>query len=391
MVPPIEYLSRVGQRLELDPEISCSVLMPVLNEEHHIRDSVAAMRSQRFAGGLEFLVVDGGSSDRTREILLELAAADPRIRVFDNPRRIASSGLNVALRQARGRYVARMDAHTEYQDNYIALGIRRLREGDTSWVSGPPVPVGRGPVSRAVALALRSPLGRGGSRKWAADAGEPAREYVLDAGVFAGVWERETLLAQGGWDEDWMVNQDSEMAGRFLAVGEQLVCVTGMAAFYTPRNSLKGLWRQYLRYGEFRCKTAVRHPDTLRRSHLLAPGLVSASVVAIAAPRPPRRCARAALGLYLGALGASAWHSRGVAQAPADAALVAPVLATMHFAHGLGTLRGAVRHGVPGAALARVLGLAGLAERLAPGPAAVSAPSLGAPVRREAEVETLAA
>jgi hypothetical protein len=63
----------------------------------------------------------------------------------------------------------------------------------------------------------------------------------------------------------------------------------------------------------------------------------------------------------------------------------------MHFAHGLGTLRGAVRHGVPGAALARVLGLAGLAERLAPGPAAVSAPSLGAPVRREAEVETLAA
>ena len=126
------------------------------------------MRAQHFAGTLEFLVVDGGSSDRTREILLQLAASDPRIRVLDNPRRIASSGLNVALAHARGRYVARMDAHTEYQENYIALGIRRLRDGDTAWVSGPPVPVGRGRVSRAVALALRSPLGRGGSREWAA-------------------------------------------------------------------------------------------------------------------------------------------------------------------------------------------------------------------------------
>ena len=267
--------------------------MPVLNEEGHIRDSVAAMRGQHFAGTLEFLVVDGGSSDRTREILLELAASDPRIRVLDNPRRITSSGLNVALGHARGRYVARMDAHTEYQANYVALGIRRLREGDTAWVSGPPVPVGRGPVSRAVALALRSPLGRGGSRKWAAEAGEPAREYALDSGVFAGVWERETLLACGGWDEDWMVNQDSEMAGRFLAAGEPLICLTGMAAFYTPRDSLRGLWRQYLRYGEFREKTAVRHaghiaPLTPARAGLGERHRGGCGRSASGAPRRPR-------------------------------------------------------------------------------------------------------
>jgi succinoglycan biosynthesis protein ExoA len=365
--------------------------MPVLNEEGHIADSVAAMRSQHFAGTLEFLVVDGGSSDRTREILLELAAGDPRIRVLDNPRRITSSGLNVALGHARGRYVARMDAHTEYQANYVALGIRRLRDGDTGWVSGPPVPVGRGSVSRAVALALRSPLGRGGSRKWAAQAGEPAREYALDAGVFAGVWEREKLLACGGWDEDWVVNQDSEMAGRFLGAGEQLICLTAMAAFYTPRDSLRGLWRQYLRYGEFREKTAVRHPDTLRRSHLLAPGLVSATVASVLAPRRARRAARAALVLYLGALGASAWQARTWAPRAADAALVAPVLATMHYAHGVGTLRGALRHGVPAAALARILGLNALAARLRPGPGAVHAPSLGVTLSTAADVERLAA
>jgi len=94
-------------------DIECSVLMPVLNEEHHIETSVAAMRRQRFDGELEFLIVDGGSTDRTMEIVADLARRDPRIRVLANPRRITASGLNVALGHARGRWVARMDAHTE--------------------------------------------------------------------------------------------------------------------------------------------------------------------------------------------------------------------------------------------------------------------------------------
>ena len=175
-------------------------------------------------------------------------------------------------RTPAGRWVARMDAHTSYPADYVALGVKRLAQGDTRWVSGPPIATGNGPVSRAVALALRSPLGRGGSRKWASDRDSEAREYDLDSGVFAGVWARETLLAYGGWDERWARNQDSEMAGRFLERDERLVCLPAMASEYTPRNSVPSLWRQYLDYGDFREWTAVRHPHTMRRSHLLAPG-----------------------------------------------------------------------------------------------------------------------
>src|ERR1019366_4637805 len=154
-----------------ETRVECSVLMPVLNEELHIEASVAAMRGQRFPGRLEFLIVDGGSSDRTPEIIHELARQDPRIRLLSNPRRVTSSGLNVALGFARGRWVARMDAHTEYPDGYLLHGVERLEQGGTRWVSGLAVAKGRGPVSRAVALALRGPLGRGGSRKWVAERG----------------------------------------------------------------------------------------------------------------------------------------------------------------------------------------------------------------------------
>lgn len=357
--------------------VDCSVLMPVLNEEHTIVASVRAMCSQRFDGELEFIVVDGGSSDRTREILSELSAQDERIRVFENPRRIASSALNVGLRHARGRWVVRMDAHTEYSEDYVALGVQRLARGDTPWVSGPPIARGIGPVSRAVALALRSPLGRGGSRKWAAEPGERAGEYELDAGVFAGVWERRTLLDRGGWDEHWVVNQDSEMAGRFLARGEKLVCLPAMAAFYAPRNSIAALWRQYLRYGEFREKTAVRHPATMRRSHLLAPGLVLTAAAAIAAPAYVRRSARAALTAYLMALAGAGMQVRRHAEDTEDAFIVPAVLAVMHLAHGTGFLRGVLRHGPPLAALGGALGLESLARRFAPEEQTVFAPSLG--------------
>ncbi len=235
-------------------------------------------------------------------------------------------------------------------------------EGDTRWVSGAALASGSGRVSRAVALAMRTPLGRGGSRKWTSEPGAGGGEHDLDSGVFAGVWERATLLEYGGWDERWTRNQDSEMAGRFLAQGERLVCLAQMSAEYTARGSLAGLWRQYLEYGEFREKTAVRHPHTMRRSHLLAPAVVISGAAAVATPRPVRRLARAGLALYATALGWAGARAIPEAESKPDALLVPAVLATMHIAHGTGALRGVLRHGPPLAALAGMLGLSRLAQ-----------------------------
>lgn len=359
-----------------DGTVDCSVLMPVLDEERHIVASVAAMRRQSFPGRLEFLVVDGGSSDRTPAILAELAREEPRMRVLENPRRATPSGLNLALAHARGRWVARMDAHTEYPDDYVALGVRRLERGDTAWVSGPAIPTGSGPVSRAVALALRTPLGRGGSRKWTAGRTSTNGEFELDAGVFAGVWAREALLDYGGWDEEWLRNQDSEMAGRFLARGEKLICLPGMASEYTPRDSIASLWRQYLEYGEYREKTAVRHPRTMRRSHLLIPAVVLTAGAAASSPGPVRRAARGGVWIYAAALAGAGLRATREAADARDAALVPVALAVMHVAFGIGFLRGVKRHGAPLAAVAGALGLGRLAARLAPEPRPVFAPSL---------------
>jgi succinoglycan biosynthesis protein ExoA len=300
-----------------------------------------------------------------------------------------SSGLNVALGHARGRWALRMDAHTVYPDDYARQGVARLARGGTRWVSGPQIPTGHGPVSRAVALALSGAIGRGGSRKWGATGARDDGEFELDTGVFAGVWERATLLEYGGWDERWPRNSDSEMAARFLERGERLVCVPAMGAQYVPRDRLGALWHQYLGYGEFRALTSRHHPGSMRASHLLAPAIVITTAAAVAAPRPLRRLARLGAGVYAATLLAAGARSSTAAESRLDAPLVPVVLAVMHFAHGAGQMIGWAKYGPPIAALAKLSGLDAVAGSGEPGQEPVHAPSLHvapAPAQPEASV-----
>lgn len=336
--------------------VDCTVLVPVLNEERHLEAMLATMRAQQFDGRLQFVLADGGSTDRTLEIMRAAAAEDSRIEIQHNPRVHIASGLNVALEAARGTWVARMDAHALYPPRYLADGVARLRAGGTRWVSGPQRPVGDNAVSRAVATALRSPLGRGGSHKWHRD-GEERAEFELDTGIFGGVWRRATLLEFGGWDERWYKNEDSELAARFLRQGERLICLPSMTVDYVPRDSLAALFRQYLEYGRFRIRTAARHPDSLRRSHLAPPALVAGGALAVTPGRAGAHARRLGL-VYAAAVGVEGLRLRRRSEGLAEAFLIPAALVVMHAGHGLGLLGGMVQHGVPWAAIVQSYGLA---------------------------------
>ena len=330
----------------MDPEaVDVSVLIPVRNEAAQLRDVVAAMQAQEFDGSYELLFVDGGSEDGSRAILDEVAAADPRVRVLDNPARRTPHALNLALRAARGRVIARMDAHARYPPDYLALGVERLRRGDVDLVTGPALAEGEGRWSRRVALALSTRLGTGGADfRHSAD-----EEFEVDSG-FAGLWRRETLERLGGWDEGWVNDQDFELAARIRKGGGRIVCVPAMAAGYFPRDSLRALAEQYHRYGFYRVKTSLRHPESLRRSHMVPPALVLTALAAAAAPRPLRRVARGGVAAYGAAVLAAS------ARSPlADAAALPLVFATMHLSWGVGFLRGCATLGVPWRALAAAL------------------------------------
>lgn len=318
-----------------------SVLIPILDEEQHLREVVARMQAQDFEGEVEFLFVDGGSTDASRAILAELAAADPRIRVLENPRRRTPFALNLGLAAARGEFIARMDGHSRYPPQYLRLGVERLRRGGATHVSGPQLAVGDGrPWSDRVALALSTSLGTGGaSFRSGGDA-----EFEVDTG-FTGIWRRDVLRRAGGWDEAWLTDQDCELAFRMHETEPGAhVCVPAMAAEYLPRDSLASLRRQYWQYGLHKVKTFRRHPGAMRPSHLLPP-----AVAVTVAAAPVSRLARAGLAVYGAALVTTAVRADA---RPADAATLPLVYATMHLAYGFGLIAGARRDGVPTRAIA---------------------------------------
>lgn len=322
------------------PEIGVSVLVPVRDEEARIEASVATMLAQDTDHSIELLFVDGRSDDRTVAILERLRASDPRIRILDNPRRTTAHALNIALRAARGRYVARMDAHTAYPAGYLRHGIARLEAGDVDWVTGPQIPTGDGYWSRIVATALGGRLGRGASNKWAADDGDaPADEWDLETSVFTGVWRRDTLDQLGGWDGEWPVNQDSEMAARVRARGGRIVCRREMGAGYVPRDDLRRLARQYRRYGTYRARTFVRHPSSCGPARLAASGLPLVLAAALA-PGPLGHGGRALTAAYAAGIVAQVAGSR---PAPGDALPLATVLVTMHVSWAAGFLPSLLR------------------------------------------------
>ncbi len=327
----------------MSESVEVSVLIPVLNEEAELEAAARAMLSQELDGMAEFIFIDGGSVDASPRILADLAAADPRIRVLANPAQRTPQALNIGLRAARGEFVARMDAHTIYPPRYLASGIARLRRGDVVWVSGPQLAIGTNRGSRRVARALSASLGKGGARYRDA----LATEHEVDSG-FTGVWRRDTLTSYGGWDEEWLNDQDLELAARIRKDGGRIVCIPEMAAQYVPRDTLRRLSRQYRTYGIYRVKTARRHPETLRPSQLLPPAVALAGAAALL-PGPLRRPARRALGLYAAVLAATAAREASTGDA-AEVATLPAVWVVMHASYGLGFLRGCLRYGLPFAA-----------------------------------------
>jgi succinoglycan biosynthesis protein ExoA len=321
-----------------------SVLVPTFNEADYIEETAGRMRAQRFDGWMEFLFIDGRSTDGTPEQLARLAATDPRIRVLDNPQRGIPFALNIGLRQASGEFVARMDAHALYPEDYLARAVERLERGVADCVSGPQIAVGTDRWSRRVALALSTRIGIGGAAFRNA-----TREIEVDQG-YTGVWRRETLLRLGGWDERWAVAEDGELAARIREAGGRIICVPEMAARYFPRNSLRRLASQYWRYGQYRERTCRAHPESMRRSHVLPPSLAATLLVAPIAPRRVSRFARLALATYVAALLGTAVSRAGAGLR--DAASLPAVLATMHLTWGFGFLLGCVRFGPPLRALA---------------------------------------
>ena len=230
-----------------------SVVMPVRNEERHLAEAVRHVLAQDYPAGFEVVLAVGPSSDATARIARELAAADPRVTVVDNPSGRIPAGNNAAIKAP----------------------------GSRSW----PAWTGRAPSARVPEAGRADPGGdrcgrrRGHHGRRGRDAVRAGRGLGHDLGgrgrprrvphrgadgaadtVYLGVYRRVALEQVGGYDEAYQRAEDWEMNHRIRQAGGLVWFEPRLRVTYRPRGSVRALAVQYFNYGRWRRVVSREHP-----------------------------------------------------------------------------------------------------------------------------------
>ena len=331
-----------------------SLVVPCRNERDRIQACLDSLRVSEYpAGRLEILVIDGMSDDGTRDLLGACVRADPSIRVFDNPRRITPSALNIGVANARGSVLMLVGAHAEFPATYVRDLVTWLEWSGAEGVGGrcETVPGDDTTMACAIALALAHPFGVGDS--WFRIGTDEPR--WVDTVPF-GCYRRDLFSRIGGFDEDLVRNQDEEFNYRVLRRGGRLLLVPHVVSRYYARTRLPVVARMFYQYGLFK-PLVIRKVGRVMTLRQLAPATF-ASVLAMAAVLAPWLPGRAALMVGLVsvyttvAMIASVPGGRRYGVRCLLAMLL--VFPAIHVSYGLGFLAGLVRlvRPAPGAAAA---------------------------------------
>ena len=253
------------------PRAEISVILPVLNEEKYLADSVSAILNQKFDGPLEVILAVGPSQDKTMEIARNLASLDTRVVVIENPTGRTAAGLNLAIAASSYSIILRVDGHANIPDNYCQIAYEVLKETGAVNVGGIMDANGKTVFEKSVARAMRSPLGVGASRFHTG--GTPGE---VDT-VYLGVFRKEALLAAGGFDERFIRAQDWELNFRLRQMGGVIYFDPRLVVSYRPRSTLTALARQYFQYGRWRRVVSRLHQGTINYRYLAPPFTVIAT------------------------------------------------------------------------------------------------------------------
>jgi succinoglycan biosynthesis protein ExoA len=307
-------------------------VIPCLNEAAHIEGLIQTLLDDPDWRDPLVVVVDGGSSDATAQIVGELAARDRRVRLLHNPRRLQACAVNLAAgRYGRGRrFMVRVDAHAGYPDAYVSRLVAEARRTGAASVVVAMDTVGEGGFQSAAAAAQNSVLGVGGS------AHRMGRiSGWVDHGHHA-LFDLEHFFGVGGYDESFRANEDAEYDVRLLRDGGRVWLSEEVRVTYYPRSTALDLFGQYLNYGQGRARTLLRHRMRPKLRQLLPAAVFPAAILAPLGVLAPAMALPAAAwlgGCLLGGL------YLGIRTGRREAFGAGPAAALMHLAWSIGFWR----------------------------------------------------
>jgi glycosyltransferase involved in cell wall biosynthesis len=245
--------------------ISVSFVMPVRNEQEHIQASLASLLNQNYPiKDLEIIVVDGRSSDRTRDIVQEFACEYPRVRLLDNSAGVVPTAMNIGIRAARGEVIIRADGHNIYPQDYAANCVKFLQKTRADNVGGPCVTVAADESfgAKLVAAVLSSPFGVGNSKFRTS-----RKEGFVDTVPF-GAFRREIFDKVGMYNEKLVRNQDNDLNARIRMAGGKIYITPELTSYYHPVKNFRLLLKYTLKTSTWHIFTLCENKRSLSLRHL---------------------------------------------------------------------------------------------------------------------------
>ena len=244
---------------------SVTVILPILNEEADLQNCISAILKQDYAGEIEIILALGPSKDNTNQIARNLAAADKRIKLVNNPTGQTAKGLNLAIAESSFEIICRIDGHSEISNSYLKTAVSIMQEKGAVNVGGLMHADGQSGLQRTIAQAMRSKLGVGASKFHTGGKAGPSDT------VYLGTFKKSAILAAGGFDERYIRAQDWELNHRMREQGGLIWFDPRLVVTYRPRKSLSKLAKQYFQYGRWRRVISRQHPKTTNFRYLAPP------------------------------------------------------------------------------------------------------------------------
>lgn len=253
----------------MNNEKHVSIIIPIFNERKYIHQLLNSLLNQDYPKDrFEILLIDGRSEDGTKEKIKEIMASSPEfshlhITVLDNPKRIVPCALNIGIKESKGGFIIRLDAHSEYAPDYVTKCVAWLEKTNAANVGGPMRAIGKGYIGKSIEFAHYSRFSLGGGKfhdeQWSG--------YVDT--VYLGSWPKSIFDEVGLFDERLIRNQDIEFNARIRKGGGRIYLTPEIRSYYHCRDSLRGLWRQNFENGKWVVYTKVIAPYTLSWRHFI--------------------------------------------------------------------------------------------------------------------------
>jgi succinoglycan biosynthesis protein ExoA len=253
---------------ELMSEPAVSVIIPVLNEERFLKQSVQAILNQNYSGQLEIILALGPSKDQTDVIAQELAK-DQRIKLVENPSGKTAAALNNAIKNSNFDIIVRLDGHAIVDSNYIKNAVETLVESGADNVGGLMKAEGTNAFEKSVAAAMTSKFGVGNAPFHVG-----GKSGEVDT-VYLGTFRKSALERVGYFDESFIRAQDWEMNYRIRKTGGRIWFNPDLVVSYRPRKNILQLAKQYFEYGQWRKQVTKTYPETVSMRYLAPPITVS--------------------------------------------------------------------------------------------------------------------